>query len=197
MEAYGRPAAATCWRTLSSHEVTKKSHTKSVNLRVQPWIMISFEGVLALERAGVVSTFRIVYSARLQENCWDHTSPLQSRNSLEKRSYTWLILATVLVSVYMVTSSHHAKLPTQFSCITSSTECRHERAVCSCLHTHTNGSFFRTTPTHLENSHVTADSSISYFHHAKFQILLTPTLMNIHGENEGGRYRHLVPRVQN
>ena len=29
---------------------------------------ISFEGVVALKRAGLVSTFRTVYSARLQEN---------------------------------------------------------------------------------------------------------------------------------
>ncbi len=29
---------------------------------------ISFEGVLALKRASVVSTFRTVYSARLQEH---------------------------------------------------------------------------------------------------------------------------------
>ena len=28
----------------------------------------SFDGVLALKRAGLVSTFRTVYSARLQEN---------------------------------------------------------------------------------------------------------------------------------
>ena len=29
---------------------------------------ISFEGVVALERAGLVSAFRLVYSSRLQEN---------------------------------------------------------------------------------------------------------------------------------
>ena len=30
----------------------------------------SFEGVVALKRAGLVSTFRTVYSARLQENIY-------------------------------------------------------------------------------------------------------------------------------
>ena len=33
---------------------------------------ISFEGVVALKRAGLVSTFQTVYSARLQENVHVH-----------------------------------------------------------------------------------------------------------------------------
>ena len=81
---------------------------------------ISFEGVVALKRAGVVSTSWKVYSARLQEKSMlfverrNQTSSFQSHHSF-KRVFTHGCTRkfTILICIYSYSySSHHAKLQT-------------------------------------------------------------------------------------